>query len=175
MRHETDRAKLEFFMQELGKRVSSAGRIYLTGGATALLYGWRAATIDIDLKAEPEPDGLFEAIAELKDELEVNVELASPDDFIPPLPDWQTRGVSIGRFGKIDFFHYDFYSQVLSKLERRHDRDLADVAAFAARGLIEKDRLQAMFEQIAPKLIRYPAVDISTFRAAVIEFCNERG
>jgi hypothetical protein len=31
------------------------GRIYLTGGATALLYGWRSTTIDVDLKANPEP------------------------------------------------------------------------------------------------------------------------
>ena len=174
MRRETDRAKLESFMEKLGQRGSSPGRIYLTGEATALLHGWRTTTIDIDLKAEPEPAELFEAIAQLKEELDVNVELESPDDFIPPLPDWQARSVSIGRHGKIDFFHYDFYGQALSKLERRHDRDLADVEALAARGLIDKLRVRDMFEQIAPKLIRYPAVDATAFRAAVVEFCDER-
>ena len=174
MRRETDRAKLEPFMEKLGQRVSSPGRIHFTGEATALLYGWRTTTIDIDLKAEPKPADLFEAIAQLKAELDVNVEPESPDDFIPPLPDWRVRSVSIGRHGKIDFFHYDFYGQALSKLERRHDRDIADVEALAARGLIDKPRLRDMFEQIAPQLIRYPAIDASAFRAAVVEFCDER-
>jgi hypothetical protein len=86
MRGETDRAKIEAFMAALARRVRGAGRIYFTGGGTAVLYGWRATTIDLDLKAEPEPPGLFEAIAELKETIEVNIELASPDDFIPPLP-----------------------------------------------------------------------------------------
>ena len=82
MRSETNKDKLERFMVALGNRVKSSGRIYLTGGATAVLYEWRTMTIDIDLKAEPEPRGLFEALALLKDELDINVELASPDDFI---------------------------------------------------------------------------------------------
>lgn len=73
-------------MVALGKQVRGKGRIYFTGGATAVLYGWRPMTIDIDIKPEPEPAGLFEAIAELKEELEINVELASPDQFIPVIP-----------------------------------------------------------------------------------------
>jgi len=39
MRAETGKKKLETFMAELGKRVRGDGRIYLAGGATALLYG----------------------------------------------------------------------------------------------------------------------------------------
>jgi hypothetical protein len=31
-------------------------RIYFTGGATAVLYGWRASTIDVDLKIVPDRD-----------------------------------------------------------------------------------------------------------------------
>ena len=72
MRSETDRAKLERFMRALGERVQSEGTIYLTGGATALLFGWRDTTIDIDIKADPEPRGLFEAIAMLKETLDIN-------------------------------------------------------------------------------------------------------
>ncbi|MDQ3198340.1 MAG: hypothetical protein M3Q46_03985 [Verrucomicrobiota bacterium] len=74
MRSESDKHRIENFISALGERVRGAGRIYLTGGATAVLYGWRTMTIDIDLKADPEPAGLFEAIALLKDELDVNVE-----------------------------------------------------------------------------------------------------
>ena len=67
MRAETDKAKVEAFMTALGRRVEGPGRIYFAGGATALLYGWRTSTIDIDLKADPEPPKFFEAIAILKE------------------------------------------------------------------------------------------------------------
>jgi hypothetical protein len=68
-------------------------------------------TIDIDIKPEPEPAGLFEAIALLKDELDVNVKLASPDQFIPALPGWRERSLFIAIHGLVEFFHYDPYGQ----------------------------------------------------------------
>lgn len=119
-------------MAALGKAVSGPGRIYLTGGATAVLYDWRQSTIDIDMKADPEPAGLFEAIVILKETLAINIELAAPDDFIPALPGWRERSLFITRSGELDFLHYDPYAQVLSKVERGHARDLQDVEADAA-------------------------------------------
>ena len=172
MRSETDRARLEAFMAALGKRVRGEGRIYLTGGATALLHGWRTMTIDIGLKPDPEPPGLFEAIAHLKDELDINVELASPDDFIPAVPGWRERSLFIARHGSLDFYHYDLYGQALSKLQRRHDRDLLDVRAMLRDGLIRTGTLRELFHTIEPALIRYPAIDPASFRAAVEEFCQ---
>lgn len=172
MRAETDKVKLERFMAALGGRVRGPGRVYLTGGATAVLHGWREATIDVDLKPDPEPPGLFEALAQLKDELDVNVELASPDHFIPAIPGWQERSVFIARHGPIEFFHYDPYGQALSKLQRRHDRDVLDIRSLVRSGLIRKDRLRELFALIEPQLIRYPALDPAAFRAVVREFCN---
>jgi hypothetical protein len=171
MRGETTQAKLEKFMAALGDRVRGPGRIYLTGGATAVLLGWRAMTIDVDIKPDPEPPGLFEAIAALKDELDINVELASPDHFIPQLPGWRERGIFIVQHGSVEFFHYDPYGQALSKLQRRHPRDLADVRALSDSGLIEKRRLADLFTSIKPQLIRYPAIDVPSFETAVQEFC----
>jgi len=75
-----DEAKLQRLMAEVGRRARGPGRIYLTGGATALLFGWRSSTVDVDIKLDPEPPGVFEAIASLKNELDVNVELASPEE-----------------------------------------------------------------------------------------------
>lgn len=172
MRSETNKARLEEFMAALGRRVRGAGCVYLTGGATAVLHDWRAMTIDIDLKPDPEPLGFFEALARLKEELDINVELACPDQFIPALPGWRERSLFIRRAGPLEFFHYDPYGQALAKLQRRHDRDLRDVVSMRQAGLIQADRLQQLFEAIAPDLIRYPAIDPATFRAAVIEFCQ---
>lgn len=169
----TDKAKLEAFMAALGQRVRGEGVIYLTGGATAVLHGWWPTTIDVDLKPDPEPVGFFEAIAGLKDELDLNMELASPDQFIPAIPGWRERSLFIAQHGRLKFFHYDPYGQALSKLQRRHDRDLRDVRSLLETRLIEKRRLQEMFAQIEPRLIRYPAVDSRSFRTAVMEFCDE--
>lgn len=69
MRSETDKAKVEAFMVALGNKVTGSGRICLAGGTTAVHYGWRDMTMDIDLKADPDSAGLFEALALLKDEL----------------------------------------------------------------------------------------------------------
>jgi hypothetical protein len=173
MRAETNKARLEHFMTELGARVRGEGRIYLAGGATAVLHGWRAMTIDVDLKPDPEPPGLFEAIAQLKDELDINIELAGPDQFIPPVPGWRERSRFIARHGHIEFYHYDPYGQTLAKLQRGHDRDLLDARAFVRDGLVQRSRLWEAYQQIEPALIRYPAVDAASFRAAVKTFCDE--
>src|ERR1022692_734829 len=135
MRAETNRAKLGAFMEALGERVTGPGRIYLAGGATAVLYGWRDMTIDVDLKPDPEPPGLFEALAVLKDELDINVELASPDQFIPAVPGWRERSLFIAVHGLVEFFHYDPYGQALAKLQRGHARDLRDVHSLLQDGL----------------------------------------
>src|ERR1035441_2597538 len=173
MRAETDLTKLKSFMVALGEQVRGGGRIYLTGGATAVLHGWRPMTIDIDLKPDPEPLGLFEALATLKDQLDINVELASPDQFIPAIPGWRERSLFIARHDWIEFFHYDPYGQALFKVQRGHDRDLLDVRSMLRATLIARDRLREMFTLIKPQLIRYPVIDEASFEAAVLEFCDD--
>jgi len=155
-------------MVELAARVRGPARIYFTGGGTAVWEGWREMTVDLDLKAVPEPAGWFEALAELKDRVDINVELASPDDFIPPLPGWQERSRFIARHGNLEFYHYDPYSQALSKIERGHERDLRDVAAMIERGMVDRSRLWQLYQEIEPQLIRYPAIEPAAFREAVL-------
>jgi hypothetical protein len=130
-------------------------------------------TIDIDLWPDPEPLGLFEALATLKDQLDFNVELVSLDKVIPAIPGWRQRSPCIDRHGWIEFFHYDPYGQALFKLERRHDRDLLDVRSMLRAKLITTDRLREMFTLIKPQLIRYPAIDPVSFETAVLQFCDD--
>lgn len=156
-------------MRRWGREVQTPARVYLTGGSSAVLLGWRRSTIDIDLKAEPDTDDILRALPRLKEELKVNVELASPGDFIPELPDWRGRSPSIAREGSLSFFHYDFYSQALAKIERGHARDTDDVTSMFRSRLIVPQRLLELFAAIEPQLFRYPAIDRSTFRRAVEE------
>ncbi|MDE0054025.1 MAG: hypothetical protein OXT64_07190 [Gammaproteobacteria bacterium] len=154
-------------MRFLGREARGDGRIYLVGGASAVIVGWRDTTIDVDLKLDPEPPGIFEAIARAKNALNINLELASPDDFMPALPDWHARSVFVARHGAVDFLHYDFYAQALAKIERGHAQDLGDVEAMSRLNLIEPERLLCLFEAIEADLVRYPAIDSSHFRNQV--------
>ena len=159
-------------MQALGERARGPGKVFFTGGATAVLKGWRDATVDVDLKFDPEPEGIFEAIAWLKDELQLNVELASPDQFIPDPPGSAARAEFIARVGQVEFYHYDYYAQALAKIERGHARDLADVRAMLERRYIEPRRLLELFNVIEPHLLRFPALDPAVFRAKLTRFLD---
>ncbi len=157
------------FMEALGSaaRERERGRVYLTGGASAVLFAWRDSTVDIDIKLSPSLEPLLKIVPELKERLQINVELASPGDFIPELPGWEDRSPFIARCGPVDFHHYDFYAQALAKIERGHDRDRLDVAAIHAQGLVEPTQLLELFARIEPELYRYPAIDGPSFRRAV--------
>ena len=126
-------------------------------------------------KLDPEPAGAFEAIARAKEVLNINVELAAPDDFIPELPGWRGRSPFIDRHGRVDYHHYDFYGQALTKIERGHTQDVADVGARGRRGLIRASRLLEFFEAIEPALIRYPAFEPASFRDKVLRAADEIG
>ena len=167
MRRPLDAERIRRFMQELGEEAEQNVRLYFTGGATAVLLGWRSGTVDVDVKLEPETDRLFRALPRIKDKLEINVELASPDQFIPELSGWRDRSAFIGREGRLSFYHYDFYAQALSKIQRGHSQDRTDVRQMIDRGLIDRQELRRRFEEIEPQLYRYPAIDPPAFRRAL--------
>jgi len=167
MRELADAARIHRFMHALGAAAHADGACYLTGGATAVLHGWRPTTIDVDILLVPETEALFRAIQRLKDELRINVELASPADFIPVPPGWEERSPFETREGRLSFHHFDLYAQALAKLERAHAQDLDDVAAMADRGLIDAEQAIAYFEEIERELYRFPAIDPPTFRHRV--------
>lgn len=173
MREKVSAESIERFMKALGRAGKTNARIYFVGGVSAVLLGWRESTIDIDLKLVPAANEILKALPELKERLRVNVELASPDDFIPALPGWAERSSFIAREGGIDFFHYDFYAQALAKIERGHNTDLLDVRQMIERGFVEPSRLLEYFSRIEDQLYKYPAIDAASFRLAVETFVKE--
>ncbi|GEP44900.1 hypothetical protein [Brevifollis gellanilyticus] len=173
MRQNTNRDRVERLMRELGTSVTSEGRVYFTGGVSAVLLGWRDMTLDVDLKADPEPAGFFESLPRLKNELDINIELAAPDQFVPPLPGWRERSRFIAQHGKVVFLHYDFYSQALAKLERGHARDRHDVGMMLESGLVEPGRLLALYLEVENQMMRYPAVDAEALHERVQAVARE--
>jgi hypothetical protein len=169
MRGLADAKHIEQFMRALGRAAKVEGRVYLTGGATAVLNGWRASTIDIDIKVIPDQDELLREIPKLKEKLNLNVELAAPSDFIPVPAGWEERSPFIRKEGRMSFHHFDPVAQALSKAERGHAQDLLDVKEMIATELIDPRDALAQFETIEPELYRFPAIDPPSFRRSVEE------
>ena len=173
MRQEVNLQRLQEFMKALGRSATAQARGYLVGGATAVSLGWRDSTVDIDLKIIPDSDAILRTLPALKERLQINIELASPDHFIPELPGWEERSRFMQREGNVTIFHYDFYAQALAKIERGHTIDLQDVNEMIQRGLVEAARLLELFTAIEDQLYRYPAVDPPSFRQAVEQLVRE--
>jgi hypothetical protein len=106
MREPATRTAVLALLQALSERTDVPTTVYLVGGTSAVIEGWRETT-------------------------------------------------------------YDFTAQALAKIERGHQRDLADVQAMLARGLVTPAGLRDAFAQIEPQLYRYPAIDPETFRRAL--------
>jgi len=173
MRAEADRERIRRLMSAFGRAASGNVRVYLVGGTTAVLLGWRATTIDVDFVMRPEDEGILRAVPAIKESLQVNVEMASPVDFIPVPAGWEERSTFIERVGRVMFYHFDLYAQALAKVERGHRDDAADVREMIARGLIEPRRALEYFARMEPDLYRFPAIDPTSFRRAVEEAFGE--
>src|SRR5680860_742376 len=167
MRPPVDADRIRALARALGEVAREETTLYLTGGSTAVIEGWRPSTVDVDLRLEPESDDLMRAIAAAKDELDINVELVSPPDFVPELPDWRERSPFVLREGRLTVRHFDLYSQALSKIERGFAQDLEDVEAMESRGLVDPRRARELFAAIEADLHRYPAIDPGGFQARV--------
>ncbi len=170
MRELADADRIRRFMQALGRAARVDGDCYLTGGATAVLLGWRSTTLDVDIELAPDQGDALRALPAIKDELAVNVELASPADFIPLPSGWRERSLFVAREGRLSFRHFDLDSQALAKLERGHRQDLDDVRAMLEGRFVEAEQLRSRFVEIEPELYRFPAIDAAVFRRSVEDF-----
>jgi hypothetical protein len=167
MRERADAEQVRRLAAELGRDVPAGTKMYLTGGATAVLEGWRESTVDIDVRFEPDSDAALRKIAALKEELAVNVELASPLDFLPELPGWRERSRFRFRERNLEVFDFDLYSQALSKLQRGFELDLEDVRSMVQSGELEPARLLELFQEIERELYKFPAVEPAELRRSV--------
>jgi len=78
MRGLADAERLRRFCEELARAATADASVYLAGGSTAVLLGWRESTVDADILIVPEQDALYRVLPRLKEELRLNVEIASP-------------------------------------------------------------------------------------------------
>jgi hypothetical protein len=160
-------------MNELARSAPRRGtyRVYFVGGSTAVLQGWRASTIDADLFADK--DAIFHDVQGIKERLHLNVEFARPEDFVPALAGSDDRHVFIETVGKVSFYHYDPYAQLLSKVVRGFDRDLEDAKRFLQSGMVDAESFRALVNRIPDAAYaKYPSLSRAAVREAVDEFLS---
>ncbi|HEY7671936.1 MAG TPA: DUF6036 family nucleotidyltransferase [Gammaproteobacteria bacterium] len=175
MRNRLTRESLHALMQELARsaKPKRSYRIYLVGGGTAVLEGWRESSIDADVYAEQ--DDIFRDVQEIKERLNLNIEFARPEDFVPPLEGSEGRHVLIETVGRVSFYHYDPYAQLLSKIVRGFARDLVDAKGFVTSGMVDPHRFRALVQGIADSAYsKYPRLSAGAVRAAVDDFLASR-
>src|SRR5258707_32697 len=167
MRPSVDKTAIESFFQQLGRTFRKPGRLYLVEGAALVHAGVRPGfTQDIDVQVSGANEGeLIVAIQRLIQQLQINVEFASPADFIPLPSQWEMHAQYTGRYGGVDVFYFDFYSIALSKIERGNSRDINDVKLLVQQGIITLNELDAAYREVLAQLGqgRYPRITPQRF------------
>ncbi len=174
MRKELTRERLVLLMKELAQSAPRRGTysVYLVGGGTAVYLGWRHSSIDVDLFSDQE--SVFRDIQEIKERLNVNIEFARPEDFVPPLKGTAGRHVFIETMGSITFYHYDPYAQLFSKVVRGFRRDLDDAREFVSSGMVDPGRFRSLVASIRDSAYaKYPNLSRSGVDKAVEAFLAE--
>jgi hypothetical protein len=174
MRDELTQDRLRALMREIA-RTAPRGRtyrVYLVGGGTAVHAGWRSSSVDADLFSEDE--SVFREIQRIKEHLNINIEFARPEHFVPALRDSESRHLFIETLNKVSYYHYDPYAQVLSKVVRGFERDLDDARHFVRSGMVDAGTLRALVERVPESAYaRYPNLTPTAVLEAVEEFLAE--
>ena len=170
VRHSLTRERLHELLGEIARcyRGSDSQRVFIVGGGTAVEVGWRASTIDADLYCAD--DSVFSDIQGIKERLCLNIEFVRPEDFVPALKGCADRHLFIETIGRVNFFHYDPYSQILSKVVRGFRQDLLDAENFLSSGMVDPTRFRSLVDAIPETAFRkYPALS----RMAVLEAVDD--
>jgi hypothetical protein len=126
----------------------------------------------VDLYSDHEV--IFRNIQEIKERLNINIEFARPEDFVPPLRGTASRHVFIDTVGAITFHHYDPYAQLLSKIVRGFQRDLDDAREFISSGMVDPQKLRSLVAAIPDSAYaRYPSLSRGGIENAIETFLTE--
>ena len=174
MREELTRERLLRLMRELARTAPRRGtfRVYLVGGGTSVYMGWRQSSLDVDLFSDQ--DDVFRDIQGIKERLNLNIEFARPEDFVPPLKGSPDRHILIDTVGSITFYHYDPYAQLLFKVVRGFQRDLVDAREFIRSKWVDPEVFRSLVAAIPePSYAKYPNLSRAAVERAVDAFLAE--
>ena len=174
MRADVTGDRLRDLMREIARTApgGQAYRVYLVGGGTAVLSGWRPTSIDADFFAPDE--SVFRDIQGIRERLNVNVEFTRPEQFVPALEGSEGRHVFIETVGRVSYYHYDPYAQVFAKVVRGFDRDLDDARHFVVSGMVDAAKLLELVRSVPLfAYAKYPSLPRDAVVQAVEDFVSD--
>lgn len=176
MRRKLTREGIKALMNELARSAPGrrSYRVFFVGGSTAVLAGWRESTIDADLHSDQEE--VFRDVQGIKERLQLNIEFARPENFVPVVAGSAERHVFIETVGKVSFYHYDPYAQLLSKVVRGFNRDMQDAERLIDSGMVDAARFRSLVGAIPhAAYAKYPALSRQAVLEAVDDFLSGIG
>jgi hypothetical protein len=179
-REAATRERIATFLHELGRRFSGRGALYLAGGSMLVYEGFRPRTIDVDYRIEltaGDDTQFIQALRAAQRAVNLNIEPASPADFIPLPSGWRERSRFLTQEGGLSVYAFDLLSTALAKIERGQERDIDDVLALCRTGSLSVMQIAQAFEEIAPRIEieALPRVTEQDFRRKVEAFAVKAG
>jgi hypothetical protein len=154
-REDATRERIDAFLHELGRRFTGRGALYLAGGSMLVYAGFRPRTIDVDYRVEltaGDDTQFIQALRAAQRLVNLNIEPASPADFIPLPSGWRERSRFLTQERGLAIYAFDLLSTALSKIERGQERDIEDVLALCHTGAIGVKQILQAFDEIAPRI-----------------------
>jgi hypothetical protein len=141
------------FLTRLSERISKPAAFYLLGGGALCILGNPRRTVDIDYTFETqaaEAQNFQSVVQSVADEMVLELEAVSIDEFIPLPAQVIERRIHVGEFGQLSVYVYDPYSIALSKLARGFEVDLQDVQFLLRQKFIVMGVLEHLVEEALP-------------------------
>ncbi|MDQ2884857.1 MAG: hypothetical protein M3Y39_02095 [Chloroflexota bacterium] len=88
--------------------------------------------------------------------MNINIEFASPGDFMPLPTQWEARSQFIKRYDQVDVFYFDWYSIALSKMQRVNRQDVIDVQLLIQKGFVDITELDFLYQDVLNKVGKPP-------------------
>lgn len=158
-RRDVDASALDAFLDGVGRRVRDPVRLYIAGGAEAVILGIRPTTLDIDVTLDaddPQAERRAERVVEdVAERVGVVVEWSDPTMFLPiPRAAALKRSPWHRTVGQVRVHQFDLVSVALGKIGRGTERDLADVDAYLDRGLIRWPDVETLWRAVRGESFR---------------------
>jgi hypothetical protein len=129
------------FLEQLSRHYSQPITLYLLGGSALCFLGNPRRTVDIDCAVDNPPEGFEAAIEEVANDLNLEVEILSLDEFIPLPAEAPKRHQLVGKFGSLEVHIFDPYSIAISKIARGFETDIQDTLFLLNNDVISFDKL----------------------------------
>ena len=150
MGHDLAKEEIQDFLNQLSQHYAQTIKLYLLGGSAMCFLGSPRRTVDIDFTVDISSEELENIVETVAQDLKLEIEEISIDEFIPLPADTASRHQLLGNYGSIEVYIFDPYCIALSKVARGFDSDIQDVLFLLQIGLIKIDLLTRFIEDTFP-------------------------